>query len=96
MDRDLDVLTLLLLDPCLTTDEAAREAAARTHTASVIAEARTRPEGTNRGDLGTVSADRNPATPEGLGGLFRIRSHVASDQPTLPISGAKRARGRPK
>ncbi len=24
MNRDLDVLTLLLLDPCLTTDEAAR------------------------------------------------------------------------
>ena len=34
MDCDLDVLTLLLLDPCLTADEAAREAAARTYTAS--------------------------------------------------------------
>lgn len=29
MDRNLDLLTVLLLDPCLTTDEAAREAAAR-------------------------------------------------------------------
>jgi hypothetical protein len=29
MDRNLDVLTILLLDPCLTADEAAREAAAR-------------------------------------------------------------------
>ncbi len=28
-DRDHDVLTLLLLDPCLTTDEAIREAVAR-------------------------------------------------------------------
>jgi hypothetical protein len=28
MNRDLDVLTFLLLDPCLTTDEATREAAA--------------------------------------------------------------------
>ena len=31
MNRDLDVLTLLLLDPCLTTDEATREAAATTN-----------------------------------------------------------------
>jgi hypothetical protein len=45
MNRDLDVLTFLLLDPCLTADEAAREAAARTHTAAVVSEARTRPEG---------------------------------------------------
>ncbi|AWM39930.1 hypothetical protein GobsT_16760 [Gemmata obscuriglobus] len=29
MNHELDVLTLLLLDPCLTADEAAREAAAR-------------------------------------------------------------------
>ena len=29
MNRDLDLLTLLLLDPCLTTDEARREVAAR-------------------------------------------------------------------
>lgn len=36
MDRELDVLTLLLLDPCLTTDEATREAAA--------ANGRSRPE----------------------------------------------------
>jgi hypothetical protein len=28
MDRDLELLTALLLDPCLTTDEAVREAAA--------------------------------------------------------------------
>jgi hypothetical protein len=43
MDRDLDLLTLILLDPCLTADEAAREAAARTYTATAVAEARTRP-----------------------------------------------------
>ena len=48
MDRDLDVLTLLLLDPCLTTDEAAREAAARTYTAGAVAEARMRPEARGR------------------------------------------------
>jgi hypothetical protein len=29
MDRDLEVLTALLLDPCLTADEALREATAR-------------------------------------------------------------------
>ena len=46
--RDLDVLTLLLLDPCLTADEAAREAAARTYTATAVAEARTRPDGAGR------------------------------------------------
>ncbi len=40
MDRELDVLTMLLLDPCLTADEAAREAAARSHLAAVVAEAR--------------------------------------------------------
>jgi len=28
MDRDINMLTALLLDPCLTTDEAEREAAA--------------------------------------------------------------------
>lgn len=39
MNRELDVLTLLLLDPCLTADEAAREAAARRHLA-VVAETR--------------------------------------------------------
>jgi hypothetical protein len=48
MDRDLDVLTLLLLDPCLTADEAAREAVARAHTATVIAEARTKPDALRR------------------------------------------------
>jgi hypothetical protein len=36
MTRDLDVLTLLLLDPCLTTGEAAREAAALAHLASPV------------------------------------------------------------
>ena len=41
MNHDLDVLTLLLLDPCLTTDEAAREAAARLHMATVVNETRT-------------------------------------------------------
>ena len=40
MDRELDVLTMLLLDPCLTADEAAREAAARRHLAVVTAGAR--------------------------------------------------------
>ena len=40
MDRELDVLTMLLLDPCLTADEAAREAAARHHLAAVVAEVR--------------------------------------------------------
>jgi hypothetical protein len=43
MDRDRDLLTLMLLDPCLTADEAAREAAARRYAAGVVAEARTRP-----------------------------------------------------
>ena len=38
------MLTLLLLDPCLTADEAAREAAARVHTATVANEARTKPD----------------------------------------------------
>ncbi len=40
MDHELDVLTMLLLDPCLTADEAVREAAARRHLAAVMAEAR--------------------------------------------------------
>jgi|GEM_PF-2633104 len=44
MNRDLDILKLLL-DPCLTTDEAAREAAARTHTATIISEMRSSHEG---------------------------------------------------
>jgi hypothetical protein len=35
MDRDLDLLTALLLDPCLTTGEAIREAAARRRTREV-------------------------------------------------------------
>ena len=47
-DRNLDVLTLLLLDPCLTADEAAREARARAHTATAVAAARTRPAATGR------------------------------------------------
>jgi hypothetical protein len=48
MDRDLDLLTLMLLDPCLTADEAAREAAARSYTATAVAEARTRPQSPRR------------------------------------------------
>ncbi len=40
MERELDVLTMLLLDPCLTADEAAREAAARRRCAATIAETR--------------------------------------------------------
>lgn len=40
MNRELDVLTMLLLDPCLTADEAAREAAARQHLAIVVTETR--------------------------------------------------------
>jgi hypothetical protein len=43
MDTNPDVLLRLLLDPCLTADEAAREAAARVHTAHVVTEVRTRP-----------------------------------------------------
>ncbi len=58
MNRDLDVLTLLLLDPCLTADEAAREAAARTHIAAIVSEARTRPEGRRKlRDAATPSVD---------------------------------------
>ncbi len=44
MDRDLDLLTLMLLDPCLTADEAAREAAARRYTALAVSEARANPD----------------------------------------------------
>ena len=40
MTRDQELLTLMLLDPCLTADEAAREAAARAHTATVVGERR--------------------------------------------------------
>ena len=40
MTRDQELLTLVLLDPCLTADEAAREAAARAHTATVVGERR--------------------------------------------------------
>lgn len=40
MNRELDVLTMLLLDPCLTADEAAREAAARRQLAVEVAEVR--------------------------------------------------------
>jgi hypothetical protein len=43
MIRDLELLTLMLLDPCLTADEAAREAAARAHTATVASELRSKP-----------------------------------------------------
>jgi hypothetical protein len=50
MTRDLDVFTLLLLDPCLTADEAAREAAARVHTATVASAARVRPATRRRDD----------------------------------------------
>lgn len=39
MDRHLELLTLMLLDPCLTTDEANREAVARVHTAEARATA---------------------------------------------------------
>ena len=61
MDRDLDVLTLLLLDPCLTADEAAREAAARTYTASAVAEARTRPATPGRKKRAVPAATDGPA-----------------------------------
>ena len=43
MDRELDVLTMLLLDPCLTADEARREAAARRQLAAVTRDERTAP-----------------------------------------------------
>jgi hypothetical protein len=36
MDYDLDTLTALLLDPCLTTDEAEREAAAATRRVRIV------------------------------------------------------------
>lgn len=42
MTADLDVLTLMLLDPCLTADEARREAAARRHAAGELSEARSK------------------------------------------------------
>ena len=61
MDCDLDVLTLLLLDPCLTADEAAREAAARTYTASAVAEARTRPASLRRKARAVPAATDGPA-----------------------------------
>ena len=48
MTRDLDVLTLMLLDPCLTADEAAREAAARRHTAYVASELRSKSDARRR------------------------------------------------
>lgn len=43
MDRELDVLTMLLLDPCLTADEAVREAAARHRLATERRDERTAP-----------------------------------------------------
>jgi hypothetical protein len=43
MTRDQELLALVLLDPCLTADEAAREAAARAHTATFASELRTKP-----------------------------------------------------
>lgn len=48
MTRDLDVLTLMLLDPCLTADEAVREAAARRHTAHVASELRSKSDSRRR------------------------------------------------
>jgi hypothetical protein len=63
MNRDLDVLTLLLLDPCLTSDEAAREAAARRHTAAVVSETRTQPDARGRKlrDAARAPANDGPA-----------------------------------
>jgi hypothetical protein len=61
MDTKSDLLMLLLLDPCLTADEAAREAAARVHTASVVTEARTRPSAMRR----RPSSQRAPADTDG-------------------------------
>jgi hypothetical protein len=48
MTRDLDLLTLVLLDPCLTADEAAREAAARAHTATLANALRGKLDGRRR------------------------------------------------
>jgi hypothetical protein len=48
MDTKLDVLTLLLLDPCLTADEAAREAAAWRHTVRVVSDVRAEPASRRR------------------------------------------------
>jgi hypothetical protein len=63
MDTKLDVLTLLLLDPCLTADEAAREAAARAHTAAVASEIRPQPTGRRRPArrVPSPAADDGPA-----------------------------------
>jgi hypothetical protein len=60
MDRDLHLLTVMLLDPCLTADEAAREAAARSYTATAAAEARTRPDTRSRKQRGET-----PTTTDG-------------------------------
>lgn len=62
MNRELDVLTLLLLDPCLTADEAAREAAARQQLAMVTevrGEVRRRRE--RRPQVATAPAEDHPA-----------------------------------
>lgn len=61
MNRDLDLLTLVLLDPCLTSDEAAREAAARAHTATVASERRTKVDARRRRDRSDEHAIDGPA-----------------------------------
>jgi hypothetical protein len=60
MNPNLDVLMILLLDPCLTADEAAREAEARIHTASAANEARMKPAARGR-----TARRREPADIDG-------------------------------
>ena len=57
MTRDLELLTLVLLDPCLTADEAAREAAARAHTATLARGSRTKPDARSRREARDPSRD---------------------------------------
>lgn len=51
MTRDLDVLAVMLSNPCLTADEAAREAAARRHTATVASELRSKLDAKRRREV---------------------------------------------
>jgi hypothetical protein len=51
MNRDLDVLAVMLSNPCLTADEAAREAAARRHAAAVTSELRSKLDAKRRREV---------------------------------------------
>lgn len=61
MTTDLDVLTLMLLDPCLTSDEAAREAAARRHAAGELSEARSKLDARRRREVRDPRESDRPA-----------------------------------